>query len=224
MDEFFFTALSFGVAAGLNPSPLSIIVIQQTLSKGLIGGFRTSLAPLITDGPIILATLWLLSHFKNISWFVASLSLLGGIYLIWVAIKMIFINTSILTKRLAEKGSFIQAIKIHFLNPNPYLFWFTIGGSYILRGNTLQSAIFIGTAIFTIIASKFALALLVSFFKMDINSRGYLFIMKILAMIMAVFGSLSIYQAYIFVEKMGVDLSIFGEWVTFFNILTRKAQ
>jgi threonine/homoserine/homoserine lactone efflux protein len=50
MTEFFFSALSFGLAAGLKPGPLGIIVIQQTLSKGLSAGVRASLAPLITDG------------------------------------------------------------------------------------------------------------------------------------------------------------------------------
>jgi hypothetical protein len=54
MNEFFFAALSFGLAAGLKPGPLGIIVIQQTLSKGLRAGVRASLAPLITDGPIII--------------------------------------------------------------------------------------------------------------------------------------------------------------------------
>lgn len=66
MNEFFFSALSFGLAAGLKPGPLGIVVIQQTLTKGLLSGFRASLAPLITDGPIIIVALWLLSNFKSI--------------------------------------------------------------------------------------------------------------------------------------------------------------
>ncbi|HTE39574.1 MAG TPA: hypothetical protein VK629_02020 [Steroidobacteraceae bacterium] len=57
MNEFFFAALSFGLAAGLKSGPLGVIVIQQTLSKGLPAGVLASLAPLITDGPIIIATL-----------------------------------------------------------------------------------------------------------------------------------------------------------------------
>jgi threonine/homoserine/homoserine lactone efflux protein len=81
MNEFFFAALSFGLAAGLKPEPLGIIVIQQTLSKGLPAGVRASLAPLITDGPIIIAALWLLTQFKSIDLFAAALGLLGGLYI-----------------------------------------------------------------------------------------------------------------------------------------------
>ena len=62
MNEFYFSALSFGLAAGLKPGPLGIVVIQQTLSRGLRSGLRASMAPLITDGPIaILAVFGVLS-------------------------------------------------------------------------------------------------------------------------------------------------------------------
>ena len=47
MNEFFFSALSFGLAASIKPGPLGIVVIQQTLSRGLPAGVRASLAPLI---------------------------------------------------------------------------------------------------------------------------------------------------------------------------------
>ena len=78
MNEFFLSALSFGLAAGLKPGPLGVIVIQQALSRGLLAGVRASLAPLITDGPIIIAALWFLSQFKSIDVFAAALSLAGG--------------------------------------------------------------------------------------------------------------------------------------------------
>jgi threonine/homoserine/homoserine lactone efflux protein len=88
MNEFFFSALSFGLAAGLKPGPLGIVVIQQTLSRGLPSGLRASMAPLITDGPIIIAALWFLSQFKSIDLFAAVLSIFGGLYLLWLSQKM----------------------------------------------------------------------------------------------------------------------------------------
>jgi len=82
MNEFFFSALSFGLAAGIKPGPLGIVVIQQTLSRGLPAGVRASLAPLFTDGPIIIAALWLLSKFKSIDLLAAAMGLVGGVYLL----------------------------------------------------------------------------------------------------------------------------------------------
>src|SRR4051812_15590758 len=134
MNEFFFSALSFGLAAGIKPGPLGIFVIQQTLSRGLPAGVRASLAPLVTDGPIIIAALWLLSNFKNIDALGAGMSLFGGIYLLWLASRMFRVRHISLSAKLRSESSLATAVKLNFVNPGPYLFWFTVGGSYIIRG------------------------------------------------------------------------------------------
>ncbi|MFQ6405129.1 LysE family translocator [Methylophilus sp. 'Pure River'] len=203
MSEFFFSALSFGLAAGLKPGPLGVIVIQQTLAKGLLSGFRASLAPLITDGPIIIAALCLLSNFKSIHLFVALLSLVGGVYLIWLARKILAIKEILLAGKLSTESSILQAVKVNLLNPSPYLFWFTVGGAYILRGSALESTVFVSTAILTLIASKFAMALLAAFFRPVLESRGYLLVMKALGLSMVFFGMASICQAYVLLQTSG---------------------
>ena len=195
MNEFFLSALSFGLAAGLKPGPLGVLVIQQTLSRGLPAGVRASLAPLITDGPIIIAALWLLSRFKTIDLFVAALSLVGGAYLLWLSAKMLRINNISLSAKLRSGSSLVTAVKVNFLNPGPYLFWFTVGGSYIVRGSTAESIVFVLTAIGTLIASKVVVAVLAARFFPSLESRGYLLTMKVLAGTLAWFGLLSFTRA-----------------------------
>ena len=85
---------------------------------------------------------------------------------------------------------------MNLLNPGPYLFWFTVGGSYIVRGTTAESVMFVVTAIGTLIASKIAVALLAANFLPSLESRGYLLTMKALAALLAVFGLLSLRTAY----------------------------
>jgi threonine/homoserine/homoserine lactone efflux protein len=196
MNEFFFSALSFGLAAGLKPGPLGIVVIQQTLSPGLPSGVRASLAPLVTDGPIIIAALWFLSQFKSINLFAAALSLLGGLYLLWLLQKMFRVRNISISSKLGSDASLSTAVKVNLLNPGPYLFWFTVGGSYIVRGTTTESIVFVATAIGTLIASKIAVALLAARFLPSLESRGYLATMKALAVLLAVFGLLSLTTAY----------------------------
>src|SRR5215217_4490372 len=191
MNEFFFAALSFGLAAGLKPGPLGIIVIQQTLSKGLPAGVRASLAPLITDGPIIIAALWLLSQFKSIDLFAAALSLVGGAYLLWLSVKMFRVSGISLTGKLTSQGSLATAVKVNLLSPAPYLFWFTVGGSYIMRGSSLERSIFVVTAIGTLIASKVLVALLAARFFSSLEGRGYLLAMRLLAGTLLWFGLMS---------------------------------
>ncbi len=195
MNEFFFSALSFGLAAGIKPGPLGIFVIQQTLSRGLPAGVRASLAPLVTDGPIILVALWLLSNFKSVDLLAAGMSLLGGIYLLWLASKMFRVREISLSAKLRSESSLATAVKLNFVNPGPYFFWFTVGGSYIIRGTAIESAVFVVTAIGALIASKVAMAVIASRFLPALESRGYLIAMKILAATMAGFGLLSIIRA-----------------------------
>jgi threonine/homoserine/homoserine lactone efflux protein len=195
MNEFFLSALSFGLAAGLKPGPLGIIVIQQTLSSGFSAGVRASLAPLVTDGPIIVAALWFLSRFKNIDLFAAALSLLGGAYLFWLAVRMFRVSEISLAGKLRSHHSFATAVKVNFLNPGPYLFWFTVGGSYIIRGSATESLIFVVTSIGTLIASKIAVAVLAVRFFPSLESRGYLLTMKLLAGTLVWFGLVSILRA-----------------------------
>jgi threonine/homoserine/homoserine lactone efflux protein len=195
MNEFFFAALSFGLAAGLKPGPLGIIVIQQTLSKGLAAGIRASLAPLITDGPIIIAALWLLTEFKSIDLFAAALGLLGGMYLVWLAVKILRVREISLAGKLDSRNSLFTAVKINLLNPGPYLFWFTVGGSYIVRGSSLESTVFVITAIGTLIAAKILVALLAARFFSSLESQGYLLVMRLLAGTLIWFGIMSIVKA-----------------------------
>ena len=194
MNEFFFSALSFGHAAGIKPGPLGIFVIQQTISRGLPAGFRASLAPLITDGPIILAALWFLSQFKSIDLLVAAMSLVGGIYLLWLAVKMFRVQEISLSEKLRSQSSLLTAVKVNLLNPGPYLFWFTVGGSYLIRGTASESSVFVVTAIGTLIAAKFAMALLASKFLPAFEGRGHLLTMRVLATMVG-FGVLSVARA-----------------------------
>jgi len=195
MNEFFFAALSFGLAAGLKPGPLGIIVIQQTLSKGLPAGVRASLAPLITDGPIIIAALWLLTQFKSIDLFAAALGLLGGLYVVWLAIKILRLKAISLAGKLTSQASLRTAVKVNLLSPSPYLFWFTVGGSYIMRGSSLERSIFVGTAIGTLIASKMLVALLAARCFSSLEGRGYVLAMRLLAGTLIWFGLMSMLKA-----------------------------
>ena len=195
MLEFFLSALAFGLAAGLKPGPLGVIVIQQTLSRGLSAGVQASLAPLITDGPIIIAALWLLSRFRSIDLFAAALGLAGGAYLLWLASRMFRVREISLAGKLESPNSLATAVKVNFLNPGPYLFWFTVGGSYIIRGSTAESLVFVVTSIGALIASKIAVAVLALRFFSSLESRGYLRMMKLLAAALVWFGLVSIVRA-----------------------------
>jgi len=128
--------------------------------------------------------------------FIGVLSLFGGLYLFWLAAKILKIKKMEISKSLNRIGSLSMAIKVNFLNPNPYLFWFTVGGSYIILGTTAQSFIFVVVSIGTLVLSKMLVAWVASRFREILDSRAYLWIMRALGILLAAFGILLLGKSY----------------------------
>ena len=196
MSTYILSALIFGLTAGFKTGPLGIVVIQQTLAHGLKYGIRASLAPIITDAPIIFVALIILTQFKDIDLFIAILSFLGGFYLLWVSLKIVKLKEINISKSLGKPTSLATAIKVNFLSPNPYLFWFTVGGAYITRGTQTESIVFVVVAIGTLVLSKMVVAWVASHFRDLLDSQAYLWVMRLLGGLLSIFGVLLLYQGY----------------------------
>ncbi len=182
-------AFTFALAAGLKPGPLGVFVIHQTMTRGHKQGLMASLAPLITDGPIILLALLLAGQLKEIAGLVASISIAGSVYLASLAMKIFNAPLSINPGKGGSDGaSLITAIKINFLNPSPYLFWLTIGSSYILMASSTEALLFIFSALITLCLVKFLVALVVSYFGERFNARFYSILLRSLSLPMMLFS------------------------------------
>ena len=196
MSEYVLSAFVFGLTAGFKPGPLGIVVIQQTLTHGLKYGIRASLAPIITDGPIIFAALAILTQFKDIALFVGILSFIGGLYLLWLSLKILKLKEINVSKSLGNPTSLGTAIKVNLLSPNPYLFWFTVGGTYLARGNQAESIAFVVVAIGTLVLAKMVVAWVASNFRELLDSQAYLWVMRVLGGLLSIFGFLMLNQSY----------------------------
>lgn len=202
MLEIITAAFTFGLVAGLKPGPLGIIVIQQTLSRGLPAGILASLSPLITDTPIIFIAVLILRNFNDIDLFIALLSLIGGLNLLWISIKLFKVNMIKLSANNLSSSSLLMAVRVNLLNPTPYLFWFTIGGSYIISGTLVQSIAFSVVSISSLILSKIFVALLVLYFRGFLSSNRYLYVMRTLSLVLSVFGFQLIYRSFELIHSM----------------------
>lgn len=61
MSHFLFMGLVLGLSAGLAPGPLLTLVVSETLRHHVGAGIRVALAPLISDLPIVLVSVGILS-------------------------------------------------------------------------------------------------------------------------------------------------------------------
>jgi threonine/homoserine/homoserine lactone efflux protein len=75
----------FGLSAGFAPGPLLTLVINQTLRHSTTEGVKVALAPIITDVPIVLASLFVLTKLNHYERILGMISLMGGLYVLYLA-------------------------------------------------------------------------------------------------------------------------------------------
>ncbi len=76
-----------GLSAGLAPGPLLTLVISETLQHDIKSGIRIAMAPLITDLPIILLSLFVLSKLSDFNHLLGIISLAGGCFILNMSFK-----------------------------------------------------------------------------------------------------------------------------------------
>ena len=62
---FLLSGVVFGLSSGVTPGPLLTLVISETLKHGKKEGIKVAIAPLLTDLPIVLVTIFILSRLKE---------------------------------------------------------------------------------------------------------------------------------------------------------------
>lgn len=185
--NFLIPGILIGLTAGISPGPLMALVISETLRHGVKSGIKVSLAPLITDVPIVLATLALFQHLKGNPVFFGIISVSGGLFLIYLGIK----NWKTDLEHIQEPGgerSLQRAIIANFLSPHPYLFWITVGGSILGRVSFAEGAVFIIVFYSMLVGSKICIAIITDRVRWFLESRSYLWLIRGLGIALGIFG------------------------------------
>ena len=126
--------ISYAISAGLQPGPLQAFFIAKVAEGGWRRTLPAAFAPLVSDGPIALVSILLLSYLPpNFrSW----LQLAGGIVLLvfaWSAFRNIRQDLPPPSADLGSAPKTIgQAALINILNPNPYLGWSLVMGPAVI--------------------------------------------------------------------------------------------
>ena len=136
MTGYFILVMTYAFAAAVQPGPLQTYLISQTLTIGWRRALPAAFAPLLSDGPIILLVLIVLSQMPT--WLVRVLQLAGGAFLLILAINALKTwrnyNAAITPNVLSGKKTFFKAATVNLLNPAPYLGWSLVMGPLLLRG------------------------------------------------------------------------------------------
>ncbi|MCF8104655.1 MAG: LysE family translocator [Desulfohalobiaceae bacterium] len=182
---------TLGLFAGLAPGPMLTLVLAQTIQYNAREGIKVAAAPLITDPPIIALALVLFDQVADIQPAMGIISLAGAVYLGYLGLEALRVTAADLDIRTRMPNSFQKGILTNFLNPHPYLFWFSVGIPLLLspeQNRAGLAAVFLISFYLLLVGSKMGLALVVGRGKPLLKTRVYPWIMKGLGIALWVFG------------------------------------
>ncbi|MBU8848872.1 MAG: LysE family transporter, partial [Desulfobacterales bacterium] len=124
-----------GLSAGLAPGPLLTLVVSETILHDIRAGIKVALAPLVTDLPIIVLTVFILSRLSGFHGILGVISLVGGLVVLVMGIQGIKARGLDLDIQKTRPRSLTKGILVNMLSPHPYLFWLSVGAPTMTRAN-----------------------------------------------------------------------------------------
>jgi threonine/homoserine/homoserine lactone efflux protein len=202
MAEYIGSGLLLGLMAGISPGPIFALVVTETLKQGQKEGIKLACVPFITDIPIVLISLVMLSRIQQFETGLGILTLLGSVFLLYLAYENITYRPE---KEISSKriNSFSKGIIANFLSPHPYLFWLLVGGPIVFRAykiNLQTAVLFVLTFYLMLVGSKIIIALVTYRLKNILRSKTFIYLIRFLGLALILFSILLIVDAvnYIF--------------------------
>lgn len=136
MIAYIIQGLGYGFTAAVQPGPFQTFIVSQTLSRGWRRTLPMALAPLISDGPIIVLMVLVLSRLPD--WLERVLYLGSGLFILYLAYSAYiswrrFDGNALLTAQ-PSRYSLLKAATMNAISPGPYLFWGLVTGPILLSG------------------------------------------------------------------------------------------
>ncbi len=181
----------FGLSGGLAPGPLLTLVISETILHDIRAGIKVAVAPLITDLPIVMLTIFISSRFSGSDLFVGGISLVGGVVVLLMGVSGLKTGGVEIEITKSQPKSLSKGILANALNPHPYLFWMSVGTPKMTQAyeqHFSYATVFVVSLYILLVGSKVVLALLVGKSKSYLKGRVYIYTMRFLGMALCVFS------------------------------------
>ncbi len=191
--------MALGIIEGIKPGPLLTMVIRESLSKGLKAGMWTAAAPIFTDGPLIIVSLFFAGWVATEPSVLLTISALGALFLTKMGLECFSLELPDPSMEGDASGSFKRGVLTNLLNPNVYVFWFLIGGPLMASASEQEPVapvIYAIAFLLTIILVKASIAWIFVGGGTWLSPRRYRIAMVICGLAMLGFAVTFAYQAY----------------------------
>lgn len=138
--------LVLGSTAAAQPGPFQAFLLSLIARDGWKATLPAAFAPLISDGPILILTLVILTRIPG--WALSALQIAGGLfllYLAWGAWRSFRRGSSTAAgdePTVVEdvRANVLKAALMNFLSPSPYIFWATVAGPILVEAWRVRPA------------------------------------------------------------------------------------
>lgn len=188
MIHYLSLGLFLGLSAGFSPGPLTTLVVSETLMHDIKAGIKVAMAPLITDLPIIVLSVFILSKLAGFQTILGGISFVGGVVLMVMGYNSLKLKKEALVMDPEKTRSLSKGIAVNFLSPHPYLFWLSVGAPLISKAENetghASAGMFLIGFYLMLIGAKVFLAVLSGRFKTFLKGDVYIFMMRFLGLLL----------------------------------------
>jgi threonine/homoserine/homoserine lactone efflux protein len=135
MINYFIFGISYAFACVVQPGPFQVFLFSQSLTNGWRKTIPLVFAPLMSDLPIIILVLLVLTKVHHEVLLI--LQCFGGVFLLYLAFNAYktFCNfNQNVDQDIFPQRNIFKAVMINLLNPNPYLAWSLVLGPLLIKG------------------------------------------------------------------------------------------
>jgi threonine/homoserine/homoserine lactone efflux protein len=168
--------LSIGLAAGISPGPLLVLVITSTLRSGWRAGAVAACAPLVTDVVVVAGTLLVLDHLPPRA--LGVLGVIGGAVVVGTGIRVLreARTAGLVPAAGSPRRALRQAAVVNLLSPHPWVAWATALGPLTIatwRQGAGGAVALVAGFYVTLVGAKIAVAVLVAGGRHRLTDAGY---------------------------------------------------
>ncbi|HNA87903.1 MAG TPA: LysE family transporter [Anaerolineales bacterium] len=128
--------IGFGFAAASQVGPFQTFLISQALTRGWKRALPGAFAPFISDGPIVLLSVLVLSQLPE--WAQRGMYILGGLFVLYLAYGSYKswrnFDENHVHPELSGQQTVFKAAMTNLLSPGAYLFWMFVTGPILVQG------------------------------------------------------------------------------------------
>lgn len=206
MLEYLTKGTLLGLAAGMSPGPLLVLVVAETIKHNTAAGIKVAIAPILTDIPIILLALLLLPRLPHFELILGIISLIGAAFIFYLAYESFKTRGLDLDPAQVKPQSFKKGVITNLLSPHPYVFWLGVGIPILFKAfqaGPEKVAAFLGGFYLFIVGSKISLALIVNKSRTFLSGPVYIYIVRGLGLLLALFAIILIRDGLKFLNLGG---------------------